>query len=210
MKNMPDNQMDDHVIQQAVSRRVARLATIPVDTSRLDVLLQRQVAHGHSRVWLWWATPLVGVAAAVAIMLLLLFSAAPQISAADLAGVYSRLTATNQPLSGTMNMPASCQLKPGENGMCCRQMVDHQNLTCIRIDTHFGQPVVVVMANARRVKMPPAGGEALIIAGHPYTLTHSGHVNMVMRRAGGKWFCAMGTQKPATLAVYLNRAANGT
>lgn len=215
MTNMPDKLGDGDEIQRAVSRRVARLATMPGNTSGLDAALRRRIecrpgTKHRPRLWLWWAAPLTGVAAAIIVMVVLVSSATPQISAADLAGVYSRLTATNQPLPGTMNMPAFCQLKPGENGMCCRQMVDHLNLTCIRINTHSGQPVVMVMAKAAREKMPMIGGDALMIAGHPYTLTHSGNLNMVMRIAGGKWFCAMGTQKPATLAGYLDRAANGT
>ncbi len=215
MTNMPDKLGDGDEIQRAVSRRVARLATMPVDTSGLDAALRRRIecrpgTRHRPRLWLWWATPLTGVAAAIIVMIVLVSSATPQISAADLAGVYSRLTATNQPLPGTMNMPAFCQLKPGENGMCCRQMVDHLNLTCIRINTHSGQPVVMVMADAARVKRPMMAVVTPHFHGHTYTVMHSGNVNMVMRRAGGKWFCAMGTQTPATLAGYLDRAANGT
>jgi hypothetical protein len=56
----------------------------------------------------------------------------------------------------------------------------------------------------RRAEMP--AGKAVTIAGHEDTISQSGHVNMVMRKAGGRWLCAMGTQSPAVLDGYLDRA----
>ena len=71
MEKIPDKAADGDVWQQAVSRRLAGLASIPVDTSRLDEQLRRQINHRRPRMWLWWATPLAGVAAALAIMVAL-------------------------------------------------------------------------------------------------------------------------------------------
>ena len=205
MEKIPDKAADGDVWQQAVSRRLASLASIPVDTSRLDEQLRRQINHRRPQMWLWWATPLAGVAAALAIMVALVTSTTPRLSAADLAGVYSHLAATDQPFAarGAMSMPMNCRLMPGETAACCRQSVDHRKITCMLIKTHLSQPVVLVMCNVKNAGMPD--GRAVTIAGRTEILSRSGNVNMVMRRVGKHWFCAMGTQKPSVLTVYLNR-----
>ncbi len=208
MDHVSDKTVDGDVLQQAVSRRVARLATMPVDTSHLDEMLRRKIDRPPQRLpmWLWWTTPLAGVAAALAIIAVVFFASTPKLSAADLARVYSHLTSGSQQFNaGEMtNMPMRCALMPGEKATCCREMVAHQHLTCMLIKRHSSQPVVLVACNLR-AKMPV--GQEVTIAGHKDTFSRSGNVNMVMRRTGSHWLCAMGIQKPAVLAGYLDRAA---
>ncbi|MCL5945880.1 MAG: hypothetical protein M1472_03375 [Planctomycetes bacterium] len=208
MDNKPDHAEHGDIQQQAVARRLARLATMPVETRRLDETLRRQISR-RPRLWLWWATPLTALAASLVIMIALFSSTTPRLSAADMAGVYWRLTSAKQPMVGAMHMKMMCQLMPGEHGMCCRQMVEHQSLTCMCIHTRSGPPVVMVMGNVHHVEMPALGKQSIMFAGHTYTLTHSGTLNMVMRCVNGKWFCVMGRRKPATLAAYMERTARG-
>jgi len=207
MQEIPDRKPDGDGVQQAVSRRLARLATMPVDTSRLDAELRRRINRRRPRKWLWFATPLAGVAAALAVMVLLLSSGTPRLSAADLAGVYSHLTAAGQQFNeaGAMTMPMNCRLMPGETAGCCRQLVDHRSVACVVIKTHLSQPVVMVMCNVKNAGMP--SGRVVTIAGHAEVLSRSGDINMVMRRVNKHWFCAMGRQKPSVLAGFLDRTA---
>ena len=208
MEKIPDKTADGDVVQQAVSRRLASLASMPVDTSRLDAELRRRIDRRRPRMWLWFATPLAGVAAALAVMVVLLSSGTPRLSAAALAGVYSHLTAANSEFhaGSAMTMPMNCRLMPGETTACCRQSVDHHKVTCMLIKTHLSQPVVLLMCNVKNAGMPD--GRAVTLAGRTEILSRSGNVNMVMRRVGQHWFCAMGTQKPSVLTVYLNRTGS--
>lgn len=153
---------------------------------------------------------MAGIAAALAVIAVVLSSSVPRLSAADLAVVYSHLTAAGQQrnagTAGRANMPMNCRLMVGENATCCRQMVAGQKLTCMLIASASSKPVVLVTGNLQRINMPK--GRILIIAGHANRESRSGNVNMVMRKTGGHWFCAMGIQKPAVLAQYLDRFAN--
>lgn len=45
MDNMPDKTANNDMFEQAIARRVARLATMPVDTSRLDSELRRRIGQ---------------------------------------------------------------------------------------------------------------------------------------------------------------------
>lgn len=210
MENMPYDDKYDNAIQQAVSRRLSRLGSMPVDTRRLDEALRQQIDRPAQALpmWLWWTTPLAGVAAALIIVLVMVSSSAPRLSAKDLAGVYSHLATSRQPNTGMAamnNMAMNCRLMPGEMATCCRQTIGDKKMACMVIRSAKSRPVVLVACSNRRAKMPV--GRLATIAGHIDIISKSGDVNMVMRKAGSHWFCAMGTQSPAVLGGYLNRAA---
>ena len=206
---------DADVIQQAVAARVGRLSTMPVDTSRLDQLLRTQipVSRRNPRFWIFGSLAGAGVAACAAaiIAMAILFSGTPRLSAADLANVYQNmagqpaLAVTGSAATSKLQMAPGmiCPLKAGETASCCQQMVGQDHLACVAVRSPSHAPVVMVAGNAGMVKGPR--GQAVTIGGCQYTLDQSGHINMLMRRAGNHWYCAMGSENPATLASYLQR-----
>ncbi|MGC8623990.1 MAG: hypothetical protein ACP5VQ_01835 [Phycisphaerae bacterium] len=220
--------MDNHAtqrdevdaIQTAVSTRLSRLGTIPVDTSYLDQRLWDQIPmpHQHRRflVFGWVAGAGAAACAALIIALAMLFTGTPRLSAAELAGLYrnisthSTLTATaGTANSGVQMAPRMiCMLKSGETASCCQQMVGKYCLACVAVQSPSHARVVMVAGDVGTVKNPR--GQTITIAGNRYTLDRLGHINMLMRRVGRHWYCAMGSEKPVTLAGYLRRLASGT
>ena len=216
-----DDDMTQHdesdAVQRAISTRLARLNTIPVDTSRLDQLLRDQISmprkHRPFLVFGWLAGAGAVACAALIIAAALLFTGPPRLSAAELAGVYQNLAV--QPgvmLTGAQaNSPVQmapgmvCMLKSGQIASCCRQTVGKYRLACVAVKSPSRASVVMVAGNAGKVNCPQ--GQAVTIAGHSYSLVVSGHINMLMRRVGKRWYCAMGSEKPGSLAQYLGQIA---
>ena len=219
-----DNDTTQHgesdALQQAISTRVARLNTIPVDTTRLDQLLRDQIPmprkHRPLPAFGWLAGAGAAACAALIITVALLFTGTPRLSAAELAGVYQNLA--TQPgvtlASGTATtaVPMApgmvCMLKSGQMASCCRQTVGKYRLTCIAVKSPSNARVVMVAGSTGTVNCPQ--GQAVTIAGRSYSLVVSGHLNMLMRRVGKCWYCAMGSEKPGSLAQYLRQLAPNT
>ena len=220
MDNYTTPREEGDAIQRAISTRLGRLGTLPVDTSRLDQLLRDQIPmprkHRPFLVFGWLAGAGAAACAALIIAVALLFTGTPRLSAADLAGVYRNLAA--QPAvtmtSGTASSPVQmapgmmCMMKAGEMVSCGQQMVGKYRLACVSVRSPSHARVVMVSGDVGTVKNPR--GQTLTIAGKPYTLDVSGHINMLMRRVGNHWYCAMGSEKPSTLARYLGRLASDT
>ncbi len=219
-----DNDTTQHdesdAVQQAISTRVARLNTLPVDTTRLNQLLRDQIPlprkHRPFLVFGWLAGAGAAACAALIIAAALLFTGTPRLSAAELAGVYRNLaTQSSVMLPGAqattpvrMAPGMMCTMKAGEMVSCCRQMVGKYRLTCVAVKSPSHARVVMVAGNSGTVNCPQ--GQAVIIAGRSYSLVVSGHINMLMRRVGKRWYCAMGSEKPSSLAQYLRQLAPNT
>jgi|GEM_PF-4384846 hypothetical protein len=208
---------DSDAIQRAISARVARLGTMPVDTSRLDQLLRDQIPMPHKErrflIFGWLAGAGAAACAALVIAVALLFTGTPRLSAEELAGVYRNL-ATQSTLAmsgGTTNSAVqmapgmTCMLQSGETASCCRQRVGQYRLACVSLKSSSHARVVMVAGDVGTVKNPR--GQAVSIAGNQYSLVVLGHINMLMRRVGNHWYCAMGPEKPGTLARYLGQLA---
>ncbi len=211
---------ESDALQRAISARVARLGTMPVDTSRLDQLLRDQIPMpGKQRRFLvfgWLAGAGAAACAALIIAVALLFTGTPRLSAGELAGVYRNLAtqSTRAMTGGTTNSAVqmapgmTCMLQSGQTASCCRQMVGKYRLTCVAVRSPSHARVVMVAGNVGTVNCPQ--GQAVTIAGHSYSLVVSGHINMLMRRVGKRWYCAMGSEKPGSLAQYLGQLAPNT
>ena len=220
MDNDTTQRDEGDAIQRAISTRLARLGTIPVDTSRLDQLLRDQIPmprqHRRFLVFGWLAGAGAAACAALIIAVALLSTGTPRLSAAELAGVYRNLAA--QPgvtmTSGTANSPVqmapgmTCMMKSGQTASCCQQMVGKYRLACIAVRSPSHARVVMVAGNVGTVKNPQ--GQTVTIAGSSYSLVVLGHINMLMRRVGNHWYCAMGSEKPGSLARYLGQLASDT
>ena len=207
-------------IQRAISTRLARLGTIPMDTGRLDQLLRDQIPmprkHRRFLVFGWLAGAGAAACAALIIAVALLSTGTPRLSAAELAGVYRNLAAqpgvtmTGGPVNspGQMAPGMACMMKSGETASCCQQMVGKYRLACVSVRSPSHARVVMVVGNVGTVKNPR--GQTVTIAGNQYSLVVLGHINMLMRRVGNHWYCAMGSEKPGSLARYLGQLTSDT
>lgn len=199
---------------EAVSRRLRRLASMPVDTSRLDAALRRALPGAPARLRV---TPLRALAAALllGVALGLAFagfgSGAALASAERLADIHRSAVAGNErttPVASIAEARAALRRKwpdtpelpelPEHRAIsCCVHEIGRRQMACITFEID-GVPVTLALAGARDIRMPH--GESRRIDGAEYIVGESGGIHMVMQRRGSTWLCLMGRLSTERLA----------
>lgn len=200
----------------ATAGRLAKLASRPVDTSRLERKLE--IAMGLESDGqvnppplgggaAWWR-PLLSVAAAVLIAvsvgwLVLQPGASTAMAApAELAQIHFEVINSLTPHHLVSSVEEANQLLadqsagfielpplPGTVQSCCLHEVAGETLTCALIE-HDGQLITVAIAEAGDLHSPE--GQALERNGRIYTIHKANGITMVMTNESGRWLCVMG------------------
>lgn len=200
--------MDD-----ATSRRLAKLRTAPVDTSRLLHAVEAQIPRASARpprFRLAWLSPLRATAASLLILgliaaLVISSSSGPVLASAErlahvhqevLAAEGSHLTpvgsiaAANAALAAEWPGAPSIPALPEDHVMsCCIHRMGQKKMVCVAFESD-GVPVTMAVASAADVQLP--AGQTLNIGGVNYHIQSHKGINMVMTERGGRWVCLMG------------------
>lgn len=200
---------------QAVSARLSKLRTMPVETARLERLLNARIAPAVVATkptgfrLLFAHRPLRAVAASVlliaATIAVLAFatSGGPVLaSPGQMAQMHEDLVsgrmkvvqvdsveAANRVLSEqSPEVPAVPDLPKGHDMACCMKSMKGKKLACVLLRRE-GVPVSLVVAHSRDVRAPaPTGQDGT--AG--YRVHSAGRVNVVMTERDDRWVCLMG------------------
>jgi len=211
---------------RATSERLSRLATRPVDVSRLEQRFERVLreatadtpeARGPTRLALrrWWA-PIAGVAAAAVVVASLAVIAidggATPARAAPLALAQlhrdlssgrlnelavSSVAEANALLADQARGAAPIPDLPGRMRSCCLAEHAGATLTMAMIE-RGGRRISVAVANGGVLDSPE--GEAIERSGRRLIVHTAGGVRMVMAHEGGRWLCVMGEASTDELA----------
>lgn len=198
--------------EQAVSDRLSKLRTMPVDMSRLEQAVRAQVPRPVVEQRAAWLRlrPLRAVAASflvlatlVAVLLLGTLGGPVQASPAHMAKLHEELVSGKLPSVQVDSIeaankvlaeqwPQSPQLPevPQEHVMaCCMKSVKDKKLACLLMKRE-GVPVTMTVADAADVRPPDA--PKVNRGGVDYYLQSSGKLNMVMAVRQGHWLCLIG------------------
>lgn len=189
--------------QRAVAARLARLATIPVDTTNMDRAVMRRISESRSYNWPWRMVA-SGLAAAIVLLAVvltpLLTPRTSQASVRDLSQVYARMVAnpTTGDVAGNVSktMMQMCTPQAGQMGSCCLQTIHHQKVACMLVK-HGGQTVGVIVAPLGELVYPK--GRVVEKYGHTFILQSAGNLNIVIRPGKLHWVCVMGKQNVNSL-----------
>jgi hypothetical protein len=200
--------------QRAVAGRLAKLGTMPVETARLERMLDAQIAPPAARrstlTRLWSSRPLRAVAASLllvataAVFVLFVTSGGPVLaSPARMVQVHEDLVsgraravrvdsieAANRALAE--QSPESPELPdlPQEHVMaCCMKSVQNKKLACLLMNRD-GVPVSMVVA--RQADMRPPDAPTVERNGVRFHVQSHGNVRMVMALKGNRWVCLIG------------------
>lgn len=176
---------------------------MPVDTSRLDRLIQSQIDRPRARRS-WVLRPLRAVAAGIAVVgmigvMMYALSARPALASADaMAQMHSDLVTGKHHVvkvdsiqeasrALSMNLPDL----PAEHVMlCCMQSIQDKRVACVMLKSEDGVPITLAVARAREMRMPAS---ELVTQGEVrYHVQSSGDLNMVMTERNGQWICLIG------------------
>ncbi len=206
--NTRDTDDNPSELDRAVAGRLAKLRTMPVDTSRLDAAIRAQIPQPgrDRRMRIGWFRPFRAIAASITLLailsaVLLSTSGGPALaSPAQMARFHQSLVsgevaatqvdsieAANQVL--TAKWPQSPQLPdvPQDHVMaCCMKSVKDKRLACVLLKRD-GVPVTMTVANDSDMKLPKS--PTVDHGGVTYHVQSFEQTNMVMTERGGRWVC---------------------
>jgi hypothetical protein len=207
-------QDNDEQWQQAVSARLAKLRTMPMDATRVERAVRAQIPKPASERVSVWRRPRLrsirAIAASVLVVglltavLVLSTSGGPALaSPAQMARLHEDLVsgkvpamqvdsidAANKALSSQWPEGPSVPGVPENHVMaCCMKSVKDKKVACVLLKRE-GVPVTMTVANAADMQLPKS--PTVSRNGISYHVQSSGTLNMVMTERQGRWICLIG------------------
>lgn len=214
-------------IEEATSRRLARLRTAPVDISRLESAVRAETSRPTrlpTRRWAAWrGMPSRAAAASLLILalvgaLVLHSSSGPALASAeqllhihddvlhDSGDAVTRVdsaAAVNATLAREApGVPPVPDLPPDHVRSCCAHMLCGKRLACVKLQLD-GVPVTMAVAAASDIRAP--AGRSVSVEGTAYDIQSMNGVTMVMHQRGNRWVCLM-SSLPADRLIAFARA----
>ena len=205
-------------LDQATAQRLARLAGVPVDTSRLERRLRAALdrerpgrdAIRFPRRWL----PLSSAAAIVLLGLagwVIFAGGEPAVAApTDLVRIHQDLVsgavhrspvrdideANRQIAAQWAQAPVIPRPQSAAIKSCCLHRVQDVQVACVLME-YAGQPVTLVVAQGD--ELCSAEGDQIVRGGRTFIAHEQNGLQMVMSHHEGRWLCVMGKLAPAQL-----------
>jgi hypothetical protein len=196
-------------LDEATSRRLAKLGNIPFDTSKLKMEVETSIAGlqpgqvgRRKRRFGLAVVAVIAVAVSATVALwprnnAVLASPAilAQVHREVLSGATHSTPVTSYAAARTVlsaqwpDGPQIPRLSGDHVVACCVHQVGHKKMACLLLQAD-GVPCSFAIANARDVRIN--GGDPLKINGVTYHVQSAGSVNMVMATRDELWFCLMG------------------
>jgi len=207
---------DEHaaVWDQAVSARLSRLRTMPVDTSNLDKMLRAKIAPLRLHRPILSLRPLRALAAslllisAIAAAIMLSASSGPALAeATQMAQVHEDIVSRRIPVVRVASIeqanrmldtqspgaPALPQIPDSHIMACCMKSIHDKKMACVLLKDE-DVPITLAVARAADMKLPAV--PITVRNGISYRVQKVGDLSMVMTERDGKWLCLIG-QVPA-------------
>ena len=205
-------------LDEAVSHRLSKLRSVPVDTSRLDEAIRQRVPRRGPMV-LRLVRPLNAVAASLLIIgiiaAVLLSSSSGQVlaSPAQMAQVHqdlidnrdsimhvSSIDEAAKVLAGAMNGSMQLPALPDSQVMaCCMKSIRDKQIACVLLETD-NELITMSVAKGSDMRLPNA--PSIERDGTKFFMQSYGSLNMVSANRQGHWVCLMG-ELPAERLVDL-------
>jgi len=199
----------DERLDQATAARLAKLRSMPVDTSQLGRLIEAQIPRPAVRSSMrlsHWMRPFRAIAASLLIFgiigaLLLSTSGGPVVaSVTDMAKFHDDLVsgrvavthvasvaAANKTLAAQWAQSPQIPNMPMDHAMaCCMRSVKNKKVACVLMEDSDG-PISMTVANASDMKTPPS--PTVTRGAVTYHVQSVGQLNMVMTERNGRWVC---------------------
>jgi hypothetical protein len=193
-------------IEWAIIRRLARLATMPVNTARLEQAFLSTTARVHGWYWRWFCSSTAiaaGVLVIIAVGLALLPSRTAIASPSELTQIHRDIVAgkiptvqvesideANKAIAAIAGEFPTLPTPPAGHKMaCCIRSIGNKNVACVLLQ-NGGVPVTMAVADAA----PVATSKSVIRErdGQRYHVQNVGELNMVVIERQGRWVCLIG------------------
>jgi hypothetical protein len=199
-------------LDRATAARLAKLGTLPVETSRLDRLVRSQLPVRRPRRFSMLVSRPLRAAAAVLILVgvvwavLLSSGAGPALaSPALMAQVHDDMVSGRTPVMQVESVDAANRMlarqwpdAPGIPSMpadhvmaCCMKSVKHKRVACVLLKGEGGgEPVTMTVARASDMALPQS--PTVVRNGVTYHVQTFRDLSMVMTERNERWVCLIG------------------
>lgn len=227
MSQEKPNDTDNDVLDRAISMRLRKLRSLPMDTSGLERAVADEFAGAKqgNRERAWWAgilRPTRAVAASVLVLIsivtvvMLTASSGPaHAEAIQMATMHREVVGGKVPVTRVSSIGEADQAlskqwsgapelpgMPDDHVMaCCLRRIENKKIVCVLLNDG-GTPVSMMVADGADVK---AARSATTIErdGVKYQVESSGELNMVMAKRGDRWVCLIG-ERPVERLIALS------
>lgn len=198
-----ESNSEDERLDRATADRLAKLRSMPVDTSRLDKLIQGKIpasSQGRMILSMKWMRPMRAIAASflviavIAGILLSLSSQPVEASVIEMAKFHNDLVAGRVPVTRVDSIQDANKVlaaqwadspkmpnMPSDHAMaCCMRSVKDRKMACALFEGD-GEPVSMTVANSSDMKTPSS--PITTHNGVEYHVQCVGDLNMVMTHA---------------------------
>ena len=195
-------------LDEATARRLRRLRTMPVDTTRLEQRLRSSLPQTVP-TWRVWLRPVRAAAAVLVILsvvVALLFATSGGsvlASPAQMAQMHEEIVSGRTPVMQVNSIDAANEALaaqwpqspevpevPQDHVMaCCMKSVKDKKVACVLLKSE-GVPLTMMVAKASDMR-PPAS-QMRTYKGLTYHLQSHGRLNMIMTEREGRWVCLIG------------------
>lgn len=202
-----NSNLSETELDRAMAARLARLGSMPMDTSRLETALRNQIPAKPVGVRMW-LRPMKAIAAlvvltmTVALVLWSLSGGPVMASPSDMARVHADLVAgriaitqvdspqeASRVLSEQWAGGPSPEMPAGRAMACCMQSVSGKKMAWVMLRGDQ-TPITLAVAKASDMRMPD--GPQQTRDGIAYHIQATGQLNMVSAQRDGRWICLMG------------------
>jgi len=181
---------------EAVARRLARLAAMPVDTSRLDAALLAAIPRRPARLAMW-LRPARAVAALLAVAVVVglvtwTLSGGPAVaSAQEMARIHDDMVAGRIAITrvDSLEGPSLPQMPAGHAMACCMASVGGKRMAWVMFRDDQ-TPITLAVARASDMRVP--AGPLQVHHGVWYHVQSTGVLNMVSAQRDDRWICLIG------------------
>ena len=205
--------------EEAVSGRLSKLRTMPMETGRLAAAIQSEIprpAREPRTVWLSLRS-VRAIAASIlvlgALAAVLVFTTLPRpavASPAQMARTHEELVSGKTPAVQVDSIEAANKVLAGEHPQfpalpdvpanhvmaCCMTEVKDKKVACVLMKQE-GVPVSLMVARSGDIRAPTS--PVTVRDGVRYHVQASGALNMVMTERHGRWVCLIGELPPERL-----------
>ena len=206
---MESFEQDNERWERAVSGRLAKLRTMPVETGRLAAAMHAQIPQPSRRTRGFRLS--IGTVRAVAASVLILGALAAVLfvtttgrpamaQAADMARMHDELVAGKAPAIQVDSIDAANRVLAGEHPQvpalpdmpadhvmaCCMRSVKDKKVACVLMKRE-GVPVSMMVARSEDMRLPTA--PVTVRNGVAYHVQAVGKLNIVMAERHGRWVC---------------------
>jgi hypothetical protein len=209
---MSDEHGDEHdeALDRAISVRLGKLRTMPVDTLDFDKAIRAKIPPPRSAWRTLTIRPLRAMAASILLVsaivaaVMLSASGGPAMAEpAQMAQVHEDIISGKVPVVRVASIeeanrmlnaqspgaPTLPQMPDSHVMACCMKSVHNKKMACVLLKNE-DVPVTLAVARAADLKLSPA--PITTRNGINYRVQRVGDVNMVMTEQDGKWLCLMG------------------